>query len=90
MKVRELITAVFLPPILLVLAMLLSAGCENKETLLDAETPEGQVEVERNRDTGKVDVEVTKKEDQLIDSDAPGADVEVNRDADTGNVEVDK
>jgi hypothetical protein len=32
-------------------------GCERKETLVDVETPNGGVEVERNVDTGKVEVE---------------------------------
>jgi hypothetical protein len=89
MKVTELLTAVSLPPLLLALAMLLAAGCENKETLLDVETPEGQVEIERNLDTGEVDVQATEDEDQLIDSDASGgADIEVNRDTETGDVDV--
>ena len=88
MRISELLTAISLPPILLGLAMLFAAGCENKETILDVETPSGQVEVERNRDTGAVDVQATKDEDQLIDSDIPGADVEVNRDRATGDVDV--
>jgi len=33
-------------------------GCERKEKVIDVETPGGDVEVERNKDTGKVDVEV--------------------------------
>jgi hypothetical protein len=89
MKITELLTAVSLPPLLLALAMLFAAGCENKETLLDVETPEGQVEIERNLDTGEVDVQATEDEDQLIDSDASGgADIEVNRDSETGEVDV--
>lgn len=88
MKLSELFAAVSLPPIVLGLAMICAAGCENKETVLDVETPRGQVEVERDRDTGKVDVQVTKDEDQVLDSDAPGVDVEINRDADTGKIEV--
>jgi hypothetical protein len=89
MKATELLTAVSLPPLLLGLAMLFAAGCENKETLLDVETPEGQVEVERNLDTGNIDVQATEEEDQLIDSDAAGgADIEVNRDDETGDVDV--
>lgn len=35
------------------------SGCENKEKVLDIETPGAQIEVERDRDTGDVDVEVT-------------------------------
>jgi hypothetical protein len=89
MKTSELLTAISLPPLLLGVAILFSMGCENKETLLDVETPQGQVEVERNLDTGEVDVQATEDEDQLIDSDAPGgADVEVNRDDETGKVDV--
>jgi hypothetical protein len=88
MKLSELFAALSLPPIVLGLAIVCAAGCENKETVLDAETPRGQVEVERDRDTGEVDVQVTRDEDQVLDSDAPGVDVEVNRDDDTGKVEV--
>lgn len=35
-------------------------GCERKETVIDVETPGGEVEVERNVDTGAVDVEVNR------------------------------
>jgi hypothetical protein len=88
MKISELLTAVSLPPILLGLVIACSAGCENKETVLDVETPEGQVEVERDRDTGALDVQATEDDDQLLDSDIDGADVEVNRDDKTGDVDV--
>jgi hypothetical protein len=88
MKINELLTAVSLPPLLLGLAMLFALGCENKETMLDVETPGGQVEVERDRDTGAVDIQATEKDDQVLDSDVPGADVEVNRDDETGDVEI--
>jgi hypothetical protein len=40
------------------LAMAPFVGCERKEKVLDVETPGGEVEVERNIDTGRVDVEV--------------------------------
>ncbi len=33
-------------------------GCENKETLLDVDTPDGGVEVERSLDTGEITVDV--------------------------------
>jgi hypothetical protein len=90
MKISELLTAVALPPILLGLVILFSLGCENKEKVLDVETPSGQVEVERNRDTGAIDVQATDKEDQVLDVDTPGVgDIEVNRDAATGNPKVD-
>ncbi|MBA3485138.1 MAG: hypothetical protein H0T51_25355 [Pirellulales bacterium] len=88
MKLSELFAAISLPPIVLGMAIVCAAGCENKETVLDVETPQGQVEVERDRDTGEVDVQATEDEDQLLDSDVPGADVEVNRDDATGDVDV--
>jgi hypothetical protein len=34
-------------------------GCERKERVLDVQTPEGSVQVDRNIDTGEVDVQVT-------------------------------
>lgn len=37
-------------------------GCDRKEEVLDIETPAGEVEVERNKDTGETDVEVTPNE----------------------------
>lgn len=88
MKSTELLTAFSLPPMLLSVAILFSLGCENKEKVLDVETPAGQVEVERNRDTGEVNVDATREEDRIIDIDTPGADIEINRDRDSGGVEV--
>jgi hypothetical protein len=35
-------------------------GCERKEKVIDVETPGADVEVERNIDTGQVDVEVNR------------------------------
>lgn len=35
-------------------------GCERKEKVIDVETPGADVEVERNIDTGAVDVEVER------------------------------
>jgi hypothetical protein len=35
------------------------SGCERKETVLDVETPGADVEVERNIDTGEIEVETT-------------------------------
>ena len=43
-----------------VLIAALAGGCERKETILDIDTPDGQIEVERSLDTGAVDVEVTE------------------------------
>ncbi len=40
------------------LGMCALTGCERKEKVLDIETPASDVEVERNIDTGEVDVEV--------------------------------
>lgn len=34
------------------------AGCEQKEEVLDVETPGGEVEVESDEETGAVDVDV--------------------------------
>lgn len=88
MKISELLTACSLPPMLLGIAMLVSVGCDNKEKVLDVEGPRAQIEVERDRDTGEIDVDATKQEDKVIDIDVPGVDVEVDRDKDTGDIEV--
>lgn len=39
-------------------SLALPFGCDRKEKILDIETPNGDIEVERSKDTGKVDVEV--------------------------------
>tara|TARA_R110002095_G_scaffold142965_1_gene123805 strand:+ start:18264 stop:18452 length:189 start_codon:yes stop_codon:yes gene_type:complete len=36
-------------------------GCDNKEKVLDIETPGGEIEIERDRGTGAVDVDIDKK-----------------------------
>jgi hypothetical protein len=79
MKISELLTACSLPPVLLGIAMLVSVGCENKEKVLEVETPNRTLEVERDRDTGDVEVEVVKKDDKAVDISAGGVDVEVNK-----------
>lgn len=33
------------------------SGCDDKETVLDVETPEGDLEVERDVDTGEIEVD---------------------------------
>lgn len=38
--------------------MATTIGCDNKEKVLDVETPGGEVEVERDKDTGETEVEV--------------------------------
>ncbi|MGV3486507.1 MAG: hypothetical protein ACO1RT_18970 [Planctomycetaceae bacterium] len=55
-KFRKLVVAFSVTAI-----VALTIGCERKETILDIETPDGNVEVERSLDTGAVDVEVTDK-----------------------------
>jgi hypothetical protein len=37
-------------------------GCERKERVLDVQTPEGDVQVDRNVDTGEVEVNVTDED----------------------------
>ncbi|QDU49239.1 hypothetical protein [Gimesia panareensis] len=39
-------------------------GCEKKEKVLDVETPAGELEINRDKDSGSVDVKVKKNEDQ--------------------------
>jgi hypothetical protein len=51
---------VFVAGCLAVATIAFVAGCERKEKLLDIEAPGIEVEVERNKDTGDVDVEVTR------------------------------
>lgn len=46
---------------LLMITSLTIVGCENKEKVLDVETPGGAIEIERNTDTGAVGVEIDKK-----------------------------
>ena len=57
---------IFLPSAALVasvlgacLAAVSLAGCERKERILEIQTTEGSVEVDRNIDSGEVDIEVT-------------------------------
>jgi hypothetical protein len=81
-EMKEIATAFVMPPILLGLALAaaLSLGCDNKETVLDVETPGGGVEVERDRDTGAVDVDV-EDDDDVVDVEREpdgGVDVDVN------------
>ena len=90
MKAKEFLTALTLPIALLTLSAAITLGCDNKEKVLDVEGPAGgEVEIERDRDTGEVDVDVNGKKDKILDIDTPGADVEVTRDNDNGSVEVD-
>ena len=36
----------------------LIAGCSNRETILDVNTPDSGVQVERNTDTGEISIDV--------------------------------
>lgn len=40
-------------------------GCERQEEVLEVETPEGEFEVNRDTDSGEVDVDVTEEEDMI-------------------------
>ena len=44
-----------------VLAAVTVGGCDRKEKIIEVNTPGKQVEVERNKDTGAVNVEVKDK-----------------------------
>lgn len=46
-----------LSTVLLGATLAATTGCDNKETVLDVETPDGELEVTRDRDTGEVEVE---------------------------------
>ncbi|HYO26390.1 MAG TPA: hypothetical protein VEQ85_15725 [Lacipirellulaceae bacterium] len=81
MKVKEFLTAFTMPFGILGLIAAITLGCENKETILDVEGPDGGgVEVQRDRDDGAVGVDVNDGEG--IDIDAPDTSVDINRDAD--------
>lgn len=45
---------------LTVSAVMISAGCERKEKVVDIQAPGTNVEVERNIDTGEVEVEANR------------------------------
>lgn len=42
-------------------AVIAASGCERKEKVLDVEAPGVDIEVERDKDTGRIDVEVDRK-----------------------------
>jgi hypothetical protein len=42
-------------------AALVLCGCERKEKVIDVETPGADVEVTRDKDTGRIDIEVDRK-----------------------------
>lgn len=39
-------------------SMITMSGCDQKETIIDVETPAGNIEVERSKRTGEVDVDI--------------------------------
>jgi hypothetical protein len=64
LKRRELISSSLTAGALVVAGMFGGAsftGCERKERVVDVQTPAGDVEVNRNVDSGEVEVEVEKK-----------------------------
>lgn len=48
---------------LLAATLVAISGCERKEKVLDIETPGGEVEVDRDPETGDTDVEVNTDDD---------------------------
>ena len=91
MTAKERIFRPLGPPLrLFAICAVAIVGCDDKETVLEVEGPNGGgVEVERDRDTGEVDVNVDREREKVIDVDTPGADVEVTRDRRDGSVDVD-
>lgn len=90
MKLKELLTAVTMPLGLCLLSAALTVGCDNKEKVLEIEGPRGgEIEVERDRDTGAVDVDARDGDDAIIDVNTPDGGVEVHRDDDGVGVDVD-
>jgi hypothetical protein len=73
MKIKEFVTAFTLPFGILALIGAITLGCENKEKVLDIEGPNGGgVEIERDRDTGAVEVDAHDRDDKLIDIETDG------------------
>lgn len=53
----------YIPFTAVVVAVLMvgaGTGCDNKEKVLEVETPRGEVDVERDTETGELDVEVDR------------------------------
>jgi hypothetical protein len=64
-------------------------GCERKEKVLDVKTPNKRIEVERSKDTGKVDVNVESHRRTRTEVETPNAKVEVERSKGNGLPKVD-
>ena len=72
-------------------AVMMMVGCEQREKIVEVDTPRGGVEVERDPKTGNIDVDTHKK--KIIDVDVPGAEIKVQKDHDDDvgvKVDVDK
>ncbi len=64
-------------------------GCERKEKVLDVKTPNKRIEVERSKDTGRVDVNVESPKRKGIEVETPNTKVEVKRPQEGGAPNVD-
>lgn len=60
MLLRNTLATILLPT-LLAIATISFVGCEKKEKIIDIETPDGGIEIERSEDSGDIKIEV--KED---------------------------
>ena len=47
-----------LPLASLLLAMTMTVGCDDNEDVIEIETPDGSVDVERDKDTNALDVDI--------------------------------
>jgi hypothetical protein len=72
----------------LALASVTFAGCERKEKVLDVKTPNSSVEVERSKDTGKVDVNVESHKPSKTEAETPNAKVDVDQSKGNGTQDV--
>jgi hypothetical protein len=59
MRPAKFLSLAAMIPFIASFALVTSSGCSTKEKVIDVETPGGQVEVNRDRKTGEVDVEAT-------------------------------
>lgn len=64
-------------------------GCERKEKVLDVKTPNKRIEIERSKDTGRVDVSVESPRRKGIEVETPDTKVEVKRPEEGGAPNVD-
>lgn len=56
-SIRRGFTMFFAIP-LVIGSVIIVGGCEQKEKVIDIETPAGNIEVERTKGSGKVDVDI--------------------------------